>query len=252
MADTMLSAGVVPNYAADPAVLGPVALGTCSVADIRLFLPGTDIEVIPSGYTLGVGTVTFSIPWCRLVAEAYLDNPESGWDYADVATWGAPAVDVRCISNDPSTHAVLVWRNACGTMCAQSGCTDYRQTACMYLQSPKLGIVDVSRADYTSGAWVRRATGRCDLPDWVDLHYLAGMTPITKQAIDATIRLAHAKMPDEPCGCAVTQRLWARDRTVPQVLTAERENCPFGMSDGAWTAYRFAAAMRIIRGGEPL
>jgi len=55
-------------------------------------------------------------------------------------------------------------------------------------------------------------------------------------------------MPEEPCGCEVAQRLWRRDRHVPEVLTRERINCPYGLSDGAWQAWRFTQSMKLVRG----
>ena len=79
------------------------------------------------------------------------------------------------------------------------------------------------------------------------LNYLSGMDPTSPQAEDAIIRLAHSKMPEEPCGCSVAQRLWKRDRSVPSLLTAERLNCPFGLSDGAWIAWKFAMALKKYR-----
>jgi hypothetical protein len=33
------------------------------------------------------------------------------------------------------------------------------------------------------------------------------------------------------------------------VLTAERENCPYGLSQGAWQAYIYAQAIKQIRMG---
>lgn len=256
VADTMVAADEPVDYSADPAIVGPLPVGTCALADLHLFHHDTDQEITPSDVSLSGGNVTFEIPWCRLVDPAYQDNPENGWDYSDVATWGANTVDVRCIANDPSTQGVLVWRHNCSTVCASRGCSDYRRTACLYVRDSKLGIVDLTRANYASGVWT--ATNECsnacccDTPCWAEVSYHAGLTPITRQAEDTVIRLAHAKMPEEPCGCDVTQRLWRRDRQEPTVFTRERLNCPFGLSQGAWTAWRFAQTMRLVRGGWPL
>lgn len=46
----------------------------------------------------------------------------------------------------------------------------------------------------------------------------------------------------------VVQEMWTRDRNTPDVLTAERLNCSFGFSDGAYIAWRFANAMRLQMG----
>ena len=246
MADTMVQAGVSVDYSADPATV-TVAVGTCTEDSLHLFLPGLDTEVTPSACQIVAGVATFSIPWVRLVSANYRDNPAEGWDYNTVATWGTSTVDVRCITNDASTQAVLVSRHGCTLQCSLSGCADYQSTACIYVRDPRLGIVSVERADYADGTWTRA----CDSarPEWVVLNYQAGLTTLPRQAEDTVIRLAHSKMPEEPCGCEVTQRLWRRDRNVPPVLTRERVNCPFGMNDGAWIAWRFAQTLRHMRGG---
>ncbi len=245
MSDSLIADGVAVDYTTDPATV-VVSGVSCSGDDLHLFLPDSDIEVAPSEVESVSGTVTFSIPWARLVAEKYRDNPEEGWDYNDVATWGTPALDARCITNDPSTQAVLIARHGCTLKCSLSGCADYRETACIYVRDPRLGYVSVERADYEDGAWVRKCSSR--RPKWVILNYYAGLSHVSRQAEDTVIRLAHSKMPEEPCGCEVTQRMWRRDRRVPEVITRERINCPFGMSDGAWTAWRFAQSMRRLRG----
>lgn len=82
------------------------------------------------------------------------------------------------------------------------------------------------------------------------LYYLAGEVIPTVQQIDMIIRLAHSKMPDEPCGCDISQRLWKRDRNIPELLTAERLQCPFGINDGAWIAYKWAQSMKKLRIGH--
>lgn len=248
ISDVMIQAGAAVNHATDPATVTVPGV-TCAAASIHIFHAGTDTEIIPSALSVSaLGVLTASIPWCRLVAPAYEDNPPEGLVYADHATWIAGTVDVRCITNDTSTQATLIVPpSAC---CTTTPCTDTEYSACIHLRRPKLGSLSVRRATYSGGAWT--GASFCYEPAWVELNYYAGLQTLTKQARDTIIRLAHSKMPDEPCGCDVTQRLWKRDRNVPQVLTRERINCPFGMSDGAWTAWRFAQTMRLVRGGEPL
>ena len=245
MADTMAEAGVTVDYSADPATV-LAAVGTCAASDLRVFLPGTDIEVVPTVISVTVGVATITIPWPRLVAESYRDNPSEGWDYNDMAIWGTPIVDVRCIANDPGVQATLVARHGCTLSCSLAGCADYQENACIYVRDSRLGSVSVERANYVSGAWARACPTR--RPQWAILNYQAGLTILPRQAEDTVIRLAHSKMPEEPCGCDVTQRLWRRDRNVPEVVTRERINCPFGTSDGAWTAWRFVQTMKRVRG----
>lgn len=246
ISDTMLQAGATVDYTTDPAII-TVDLGDCLPGDVHVFLPGTDIEVEIStiGLTPGSTPVTYdiAIPRCRLVDEGYLDNPPEGYDYADVATWGTPTVDVRCITNDPSTQAILISRGCCTTV----PCTDVRDTGCIYVKNYDLGFVEVTPAVYASGSWLKACTWPC-YSEFVELNYYAGLTGLTRQQGDTLIRLAHSKMPTEPCGCDVTQRLWKRDRNIPEILDANRLECPFGMSDGAWIAWKFANTYNLRRG----
>ncbi|MHA2066141.1 MAG: hypothetical protein ACXABY_17355, partial [Candidatus Thorarchaeota archaeon] len=69
------------------------------------------------------------------------------------------------------------------------------------------------------------------------------------QAEDAIIRLANTKMPEDPCGCETAQRLWREDRQRPDPTTVPRLNNPFGMSNGAWAAWKYAQAMKVFRAG---
>lgn len=235
LSDTELQAGAVVNYAADPATVGPIALGDCDAGDVHLFHADTNEEITPSSYTEAAGAVTFSIPWARLVDPDYQDNPEEGLVYADVATWGAATVDVRCRTTDTTEPGSLIGRDC-------DGCEEeVEDPTCIYLRNPELGFVEVRKSGlcYTSS---------CP-PEWVAVNYCAGLEVLPRLAEDMLIRLAHARMPEEPCGCDITQRLWKRDRYVPEVLTRERVNCPWGQSDGAWQAWRWAQTAKLVRGG---
>lgn len=221
------------SHLADPATVGPIATALTDVDEIHVYLPGTDIEVIPSSIQITGGNLTIEIPRCRLVAEAYLDNPEQGLDY-NVLTNFADTVDVKRIFTDPSTQALLTRQAGCG--CSSAGCTGESQTACIYIELNHIGRVKVSPATYVSGAW-QSVSSLCKCYDWAQLNYLAGLQTLPYDLEDAIIRLAHALMPNEPCGCLTVQNLWKRDRRIPEILTAERLNCPFGQNDGAWYAY---------------
>lgn len=243
-ATSLISAGEAVSHVADPAVIGPFATTVTDVDEIIVYHPGTTIEIPPSSISIVAGQCTIEIPRCRMVIAAYSDNPDSGWDYNDVANWAETTVDVYRVYNDPSTQAVLVRNHNCNVSCAMTGCTEYTQTACIYVAQPDIGAIEVYPASYSEGAWLRNA---CQYRwRWMRLNYRAGVD-ITFQAEDAIIRLAHAKMPVEPCGCDPIKSLWARDRHVPEALTRERINCKFGLSDGAWAAWQFATAMKVWR-----
>lgn len=246
VSDTVIFASAPVNIAVDPAIVGPIAAVTCAEGDIHVFLPGSEIEIVPSAMALVGGVLTIEIPLCRLVAEANLDNPAGGYDYNDPTSWATTTVDIRCITNDVCTQATLIFRSDADAACGYcEGCGVDTETGCITVRNGDIGSVDVKRADCAVSVWTRKSL--CRYPDWVELNYLSGMNPITKQAEDAVIRLAHSKMHQEPCGCDRVRSVWDRDRNVPEAMTPERANCPFGLSDGAWIAWRFVQAFRMGR-----
>lgn len=245
-----IQAGAAVNHASDPAVIGPIATTVTNTDEIFVYHPGTDVEIIPSAITLSGGNVTIQIPRCRMVLASLADNPAEGWSYSDLANFEA-TVDVKRVYNDPSTNAVLIWPHQCTAVCAQGGCSDYTHTGCEYVRLPEIGSLGVTPATYTAGQWTVTTSGNpacCrGKAQFVRLNYRAGVVA-TRQMEDAIVRLAHSKMPDEFCGCEVWARLWRRDRNVPEILTRERLNCPFGLSDGAWIAWTFTRQFRLVRG----
>lgn len=242
------------DHTSDPATVGPIiGVGFTDVDEVRIyhssgtsFCPENPVEIHPSCVTIEGDDLTIEIPRCRLVTEDAADNPRAGLDYTDIGATGPfeQEVDVRRVYNDPSTHATVVWPHKCTSACSAACCSEYTRDGCIYIRNGEMGILDVLPANYTAGVWVPSGTCYSTKPERVRLNYRAGMDPFTYQAEDAMLRLAHSKMPNEPCGCDVVQRLWARDREVPRLLTAERLNCPFGMNDGAWIAWKFAGALK--------
>lgn len=229
-----VSLGQAVNHATDPAVIGPVATTVTDEDEIRVFHPGLDVEIDPSSITISGGNVTIEVPRCRTVTEAVADNPATGLDYTDLSNFES-TVDIKRVYNDDSIQATLAYRNSC------TGCTEATLSGCVYVRDKRVGILDIQRS-----ANGNSSTCRCRA-EIIRLNYRAGADVLTRQAEDAIIRLAHSKSPTEPCGCDVVQRLWGRDRNVPEVLTAERLNCPFGLNDGAWISWNFAQSLKVMR-----
>jgi hypothetical protein len=247
--ETTISSGAAVNHAADPAIVGPIATTVTDTGEIHVFHPGTDVEIHPSAISISGGNVTITIPRCRMVTEAASDNPSNGLTYTNLANFES-TVDVKRIFNDDSTNALLVWPE--GQNCC-AGCSETTQTACITVRQGNIGEIGVFAANFSSSVWSRCSAVSCGLcgcsvPDKARLYYYSGMNPTTRQAEDAVIRLAHSKMPQAPCGCDVASRVWQRDREIPKAMTRERANNPFGLSDGAWTAWRFASSLKLIRG----
>lgn len=222
------------DHTNDPAVIGPIALAdNYSTDEIHVFYPGTEIEIPPSLIDLDTAlqTVTIYIPRARMVDPDFINNDDTGIAYTDLANF-LTTVDVVRIYNDDSQQAVLYSPQTCSTVC-----TIDEHTACIQVLQGNIGYL---RIVPTTGC-------NCGNYKTMKLYYRAGV-PMTKQAEDAIIRLAHSKMPEEPCGCDVAQRLWSRDRNVPENYSPERAYNPFGLSDGAWIAWQFAKAMKSVRG----
>lgn len=229
-----ISLGVAIDQTSDPAVIGPVATTVTDTDEIRVYHPDLDVEIDPSDITISGGNVTITVPRCRTVKQSVADNPVTGLDYTDLSNFET-TVDLKRVYNDSSVQAILAYPSSC------TGCTETTLSACFYPRNKRLGILDFQLSSGSSNLCGCRG-------EIIRLNYKAGADVLTRQAEDAIIRLAHAKMPVEPCGCDVVLRLWGRDRNVPEVLTAERLNCPFGLNDGAWIAFQFAQSMKIYKG----
>lgn len=230
----------------DPGVVTINPVTFTNTAEVRVYHPGTDIEIDPSLVTIAAGTLTILLPRCRTVKPEFADNPADGIDYATLTNFES-TVDVKRVYNNPATNAVLAHRQAC----ADAACSEHTHTACLYFNDRGTGIFEVSPANYNDVTtdWDRACLSLCHSPKVMRLYYRAGLTTLDRQMEDAVIRLAHSKMPIEPCGCMVTQRLWERDRFIPTSITRERANNPFGLSDGAWMAWKFVSGRRIYKMG---
>jgi len=248
-ATTMLEAGAIIEYTGDPAIIGPIVTSVTDTSEIKIYHPGSLREIEPSLVTITSGTVTIEIPRCRLV-DPSVPILQGGLAYEDLANFIA-TVDVARVYLDESVNANMVWLHRSGAdVCPNCGCLtcgEHTETACLVIHNPETGALGAVRANH-SGSWTPTC-GRCysARPDAVRLFYVAGLSPTNLQAENATLRLAHAKMPSSICGCDVLKSMWERDTRIPEVLTRERENCAFGMSDGAWTAWKFANAMAVRR-----
>jgi len=244
-AETTIQASAAVNHATDPATIGPIATTVTDPDEISVFHPGLDVEINPSLVTIAGGFVTILVPRCRLVLSALADNPSTGLEYTDLANFES-TVDVKRVYLDPSVQAELVTAHCCTAACLP-GCTETLAAGCIHAHDPRLGFSTVTPGTYTDGAWVTGST--CDFPLRARLNYKAGMDKLTRQAEDVIVRLAHSKLPHPICGCDFAVNTWKRDQSIPQFMTRERINCPFGTNDGAWHAWKFAWAMKNWRAG---
>jgi hypothetical protein len=254
---TTIAAGRALNHATDPATIVPVATTVTDVNEIRVFHPGTDIEIIPSMIVIAGGTVNLEIPRCRTLLSAQ-QNVTGGADYTVLANFET-TVDIRRVYNDISTNAILKYPHQCSdsTCGCSCGCSEAQKTACIYVKYGEQGIVDITPASHAAGVWTGSTSCMCGAPTNVEVNYYAGFqldTSDPKSVRDwtrlreATIRLAHSKMPQQPCArCDIATNYWTRDRNVPTIISGLREKCPFGISDGSWWSFRQVVSQRKMR-----
>lgn len=246
MAISTIQLNASVDHTNDPAIIGPIATTVTDLSEIKIYYAGTEQEITPAKMRIVAGNLTIWIPRCRLVAPALVDNPENGWDYTDVTNF-ASRVDIMRVYNDPSINAKLVRAHRCNTECSTQGCTDATVDACINVRNSEIGEIIVTPGIYSSGAW--SAQRGCGCYEKVKLNYMAGLTELPRPAKETIIRLAHSKMPKEPCACTSVKNSWARDMYVPDNIDPARYQSPWGISDGAWMAYLFARSIRLVRGG---
>lgn len=235
----VLGSGTAVSYLTDPPTVTVIVdpLQVTGVEDIHVFYPGTDIEILPSSMTLTGDSLVIVIPKSRLLDSMKFENPSGGWDSADVSIFQT-TVDVIRWTTDPTNQAFIIY-DPCE--CAPD-CLTTEASVCAIIEDSEVGIVRLGRPALTVCP-----TGE---PRRVRVNYRAGLSSLSRHIEMAIVRLAHSRMPTEPCGCDVTQRLWSRDRNEPKLLDRERLNCPFGTSDGAWAAWRIAQSIANYRLSE--
>lgn len=230
-----LGTGITLNQATDPATASLI-VDTTVVTDltrIRIYEAGNygtekEIELNPSDLNLSGTTLNISIPRCRTVTYAKRDNPESGLLYTELTNF-ISEIDVYYFQTDKTESYTLTKSNC--------SCSTRESTGCLEFTTVKPPTVSIVSDCFPSCL--------CDGGDiYMGLYYEAGEAVLNQMEIDMIIRLAHSKAPDEPCGCERAQRLWQRDRNIPEILTRERLNCNFGLNDGAYISWKWAQTLK--------
>jgi hypothetical protein len=235
-------AGQTVDDATDPAIITVTGGAVADVNEIHVYHPGTHVEIYPSDIVNLGADLVISIPLVRMVAIAFENTPAGGLQYPAalpmVTPWYEVTVDVEREYLSPTLPAVQYVSYGCGEACTCPDPTLY--DGCGYVLNSEMSIISAA----TLGCVCIPGDTR-----FVDVYYQAGLTSLTSESEDILVRLAHALMPNEPCGCDFLKGRWRGDQKVPEILTAERENCPWGMSNGAWQGYVFAQSIKQHRMG---
>lgn len=228
-----LGSNVAVSFVSDPATI-TIPTTLTSTDGISIFYPGTDIAIIPSSIQIIGGNLIIRAPKCRLLTLEHQDNPVQGWDSSDPTIYQY-TVDIKRFYADTTQQASIIY----DPLQCTPECTTIEEDICAYIGNAEIGMIRLGGAN--------TATCIAGTPRRVKVNYYAGLTELSKKIEMSIVRLAHSRMPTEPCGCDITQRLWKRDRNEPVVLDRERLNCPFGTSDGAWAAWRLAISLSSFR-----
>ncbi len=242
---TSLGTDVAVNTAGDPSTASIAGLSITDTDGIRIYHAGTTTEIIPSLLDLSAGTLTIEFPRCRSVKPEFDDNPATGWEYTDL-TYFADKIDVVQETTDETDPATFVFPNQSSPGIYSCDCSEYTCSACSRILNSEIGSIESFPADYSGGTWVRKYYNmKC--ASAILVNYKAGLTNYSRVAENALVRYAHTMLPAEPCGCDVIHDMWRRDNDVPDYLSSERLNCPFGLSNGAWIAWAMIDSSKLVR-----
>lgn len=243
MATSNIALSETVDHTNDPAEIGPVATTVTDTKEVHVFFEGTDEEIIPSKITIAGGQLDIEIPRCRMVLPSAQINDEAwGVDYTDLAKF-EDEVDIKRIYTDTSVQATMIKCHQCNS---STPCTDETETGCIKVKNAITGYIKITPATYSGGAWSYSNCGcRCGYSNVRVNYKIYKPTTLTSDRI--ILQLAHALMPEAPCGCDYIRRYWAQARTNPEALDAVRLNCPYGTNDGAYNAWRWALNKRLIR-----
>lgn len=236
---------VVPgasNFAVDPATITvPTASFPGGTSEVAVVEDVTGLTIEPDAIATVGANYVISISWYKLIQWASLVAQDETLDYAAVV----PALLMGIVDltlyrqyRDTETQATITYGPSCKCRCAGEACVGTDYTGCAFVLDHEIGTVRVHRATLSAGTWScdNSAPCGCYEGDKVTVYYQAGTTEIPGWQ-QAVYRLAHARMGEQPCGCALQERQWRKDRDTPPVLTAERLNCPWGLEQGAWAAW---------------
>jgi hypothetical protein len=234
------------DFTTDPATITvPAASFSGGTSEVVVLEDSTGLALSIEVATSGANYV-ISIDQYNLLKWSVLEDQTDTIDYNaafPAASWLKLAdVTVYRQYRDTNTQATITYGPTCCCWCTSGqACAGTDYTGCAFVLDQEIGLVRVNRATLSAGVWSCDTSAVCGCygGDKVTVHYEAGTDDIPGWE-RAVWRLAHSQMGEQPCGCKLHERQWRNDRNTPSVLTAERLNCPFGLTEGAWAAWRWA------------
>ena len=221
----------------------------CGVDAIEVLYPDEEevIRIQPSSITKSGTTMTIEIPRCRLVKKEIIevsDDLETCVDYETDSNF-LTTVDTRCRSINCTTPLNLIWLSS--DVLSSSECGEVTQAGCGSVVNRRLSIIRPSAATWTGASFTVSSLSYCVEPIEIAVSYIAGLHPLPEALRQGLVRLAHSLMPAEPCGCELSLAAWKRDREEAPVVA--KETCPWGMTAGAYYAWKSLDTYRVGDGG---
>jgi len=234
------------DFTVDPATITvPSASFSGGTSEIVVIEDSTGLEIEYDDITTVGANYVINIGQAKLIEWDDLEEQDDTIDYDaafPAATWLKLAdLTIYRQYRDTDTQAVITYGPSCNCVCAGEACVGTDYTGCAFVLNRDIGLVRVQRATLASGTWScdNSAVCGCCAGDKTTIYYEAGTTSIPNWE-RAVFRLAHSQMGEQPCGCAHQERQWRLDVSALSVLTADRINCPWGSTKGAWFAYKWA------------
>ena len=242
------------DFTVDPATITvPQADFTNGQSEVVLVEDDSGLKIEIDDITEAGTDYVLSIYQCNLIRWGVLEEQQETIDYDalfPLATW-LKLADVTVYREylDTSDQATITYGPACNCWCSGTACEGEDHTGCVYVIDQEISAVRVSRAGYSDGSWTCDSTGVCGCycDDKVTVKYQAGTTSIPGWQ-RAVVQLALSQLDWKPCGCDIFDNAWRRATKVPEILTAERLNCKFGGTEGAWYAWSWVLSQQHGRG----
>lgn len=224
------------------------------VADGALTAGDDRYEIRPTIVTIAGGTATIRAPQCQFAELTVLDAVDPS-DYTVAGNFVA-AVDVYRVYNDPSLPLSFLWDGDCYNVPYPD--SSAAQDGAARLIDPALGRFEPRPATWNATtlahSWAEPLRGGYP-PELIIADYHAGYPRDGYGNMDielerATLRLANTLLPQPPCNyCDMAMIKWNNDRTLPDPLTEESANNPFGPTNGGLYALRVVRRRALVGGG---
>lgn len=215
------------DYTLEPAHVGSIATSITDITQIRVYHPGTDLEIHPAEIEISGGVLDIYIPKARLVFDD--NNPVLGWDFTDDDNFEA-TVDVKQEYVDDTVPVNLI--KVTGFPVVESS-----DIGAVYIQDKTMGLIRVHSYSY-------------DLYSFFDLNYVSGLPEVSPKLERAIVRFANSKLNIEPVDNDYVKTIWLADRDIPSNVSEENQNCYWGLSVGAWEAWKLTGTMVVHRAGS--